>query len=624
MGVVRGVPRLRVHPPAVPRGVRRRRRRHRRRTRCWSRRSPGSCGSSSLFVLISRLACEPILLVRQRGAQAAGRPAGRGGGMAGELLPVGVARGQRRRVMKHPRRARRRPLRAQRLEVVDHERRRLRLLHRVRQDRSRRRATAGSARSSSKPTRPGFSVAKLESKMGMRGSPTGEIVFDDVRVPAENLIGEEDRAFGYAMGALDGSRPLVGAQAVGIAQGALDAATRYVTEREQFGQPGGRVPGPPVHARRHGDAGRGGAPARVQRVRAARRRCAGHDAGRSAMAKLFASRHRDVGDHRRVQLFGGVGLHQGLPGRAHDARRQGDPDLRGHQPDPAHRDRPTAPARPMTGRRLAVHARPSARPVLARPDRFAARRERCGRRCSTGCSPATTAAPSASASRTPTARVDRRVGRSASRTRCAGSVSSGTRGRSSRAPRTQEYLAAADDCSPPAHAYECFCTEDEVKARNDAAPRAGRPPGYDGHCRDLSAEQRAALAAEGRPRSIRFRTPDEGVSHFVDAVRGDVRSSGRPISDFVIVRSDGNPIFFLANAVDDLDDGHHARDPRRGPPRLDAPRARAARALGHVRPARVRAPAAHPRSRPAPSSRSGTARSRSRSSATPGTCPRRS
>jgi alkylation response protein AidB-like acyl-CoA dehydrogenase len=85
-------------------------------------------------------------------------------------------------------------------------------------------------------TFPGFSIGKLEHKMGVRGSPTGEIVFDDVPVPAENLIGEEGQAFGYAMAALDRSRPIVGAQAVGIAQGALDVAARYVAERRQFDQ----------------------------------------------------------------------------------------------------------------------------------------------------------------------------------------------------------------------------------------------------------------------------------------------------------------------------------------------------------------------------------------------------
>jgi glutamyl-tRNA synthetase len=118
--------------------------------------------------------------------------------------------------------------------------------------------------------------------------------------------------------------------------------------------------------------------------------------------------------------------------------------------------------------------------------------------------------------------------------------------------RTQEYLAAADELLASGNAYECSCTEEEVKARSEAARAAGRPPGYDGHCRDLTADRRGALAAEGRPRTIRFRTPDEGVSHFVDAIRGDVRVEWSTVSDFVIVRSDGNPIFFLANAVDDL------------------------------------------------------------------------
>ncbi len=84
-------------------------------------------------------------------------------------------------------------------------------------------------------TSPGLSIGKIEEKMGMRGSPTGEILLDDVRVPAEHLIGEENAAFGYALAALDGSRPIVGAQAVGLAQGALDVAARYTTERSQFG-----------------------------------------------------------------------------------------------------------------------------------------------------------------------------------------------------------------------------------------------------------------------------------------------------------------------------------------------------------------------------------------------------
>ena len=94
-----------------------------------------------------------------------------------------------------------------------------------------------------------------------------------------------------------------------------------------------------------------------------------------------------------------------------------------------------------------------------------------------------------------------------------------------------------------------------MKERNDAAVAAGRPPGYDGRCRALTADERAAKAAEGLPRSIRFRTPDEGVSSFTDLIRGEVKVEWSLIHDFVIVRSDGAPIFFLANAVDDLDMG---------------------------------------------------------------------
>jgi glutamyl-tRNA synthetase len=121
--------------------------------------------------------------------------------------------------------------------------------------------------------------------------------------------------------------------------------------------------------------------------------------------------------------------------------------------------------------------------------------------------------------------------------------------------RFDVYRAAADRMLADGHAYECYCTEDEIKARNEAAIAAGRPPGYDGHCRGLSADERVALAGEGRPRTIRFRTPDEGVSSFTDLIRGEVRVEWSLIHDFVILRSDGTPLFFLANAVDDLEMG---------------------------------------------------------------------
>jgi alkylation response protein AidB-like acyl-CoA dehydrogenase len=82
---------------------------------------------------------------------------------------------------------------------------------------------------------PGFAVARLEHKMGIRGSPTAELTFDDVRVPAGNRLGEEGDGFKIAMATLDRSRLAIAAQAVGIAQGATDSALAYASERKQFG-----------------------------------------------------------------------------------------------------------------------------------------------------------------------------------------------------------------------------------------------------------------------------------------------------------------------------------------------------------------------------------------------------
>jgi alkylation response protein AidB-like acyl-CoA dehydrogenase len=84
---------------------------------------------------------------------------------------------------------------------------------------------------------PGFRIGKLEEKLGVRGSPTGEVILEDVRVPASHRIGEEGQGFYVAMATLDRSRPTIGAQAVGIAQGALDYAVGYMKERTQFGKP---------------------------------------------------------------------------------------------------------------------------------------------------------------------------------------------------------------------------------------------------------------------------------------------------------------------------------------------------------------------------------------------------
>jgi alkylation response protein AidB-like acyl-CoA dehydrogenase len=84
---------------------------------------------------------------------------------------------------------------------------------------------------------PGFSVPKLEHKIGIKGSPTGQPVFEDVRVPAENVIGEVGRGMGVALSTLERTRLGAGAQAVGIAQGATDYANQYAKERISFGKP---------------------------------------------------------------------------------------------------------------------------------------------------------------------------------------------------------------------------------------------------------------------------------------------------------------------------------------------------------------------------------------------------
>jgi alkylation response protein AidB-like acyl-CoA dehydrogenase len=83
----------------------------------------------------------------------------------------------------------------------------------------------------------GISVAKHEDKLGMRGSPTGEVILEEARVPASHRIGEEGQGFTIAMHTLDRSRPTIGAQAVGIAQGAIDYSASYLKQRHAFGGP---------------------------------------------------------------------------------------------------------------------------------------------------------------------------------------------------------------------------------------------------------------------------------------------------------------------------------------------------------------------------------------------------
>ena len=86
-------------------------------------------------------------------------------------------------------------------------------------------------------TMPGFKVGKLEKKMGIRGSPTAQLFFEDLAVPAANRLGSEGEGFKLAMRVLDHSRPGIAAQALGIAEGAFDLARKYARDRRQFGRP---------------------------------------------------------------------------------------------------------------------------------------------------------------------------------------------------------------------------------------------------------------------------------------------------------------------------------------------------------------------------------------------------
>jgi alkylation response protein AidB-like acyl-CoA dehydrogenase len=87
------------------------------------------------------------------------------------------------------------------------------------------------------PDMPGFKVGKKEDKMGLRASPTVQLVFDNLRVPAANLLGAEGSGFIYAMQSLDNGRLGISAQSIGIARAALEIATSYAAERRQFGKP---------------------------------------------------------------------------------------------------------------------------------------------------------------------------------------------------------------------------------------------------------------------------------------------------------------------------------------------------------------------------------------------------
>ncbi len=158
---------------------------------------------------------------------------------------------------------------------------------------------------------PGFSFGKKERKMGLRSSPTLELIFDNCRVPKENLLGKEGEGFKIAMSTLDGGRNGIAAQAVGIAQGAMEESAEYAKSREQFGRP---IADFQAISFMLADMGTRIEAARLLTYQAAYLENAGLPYGKaSAMAKLFASETAMEVTTNAVQVFGGYGYTRDYP-----------------------------------------------------------------------------------------------------------------------------------------------------------------------------------------------------------------------------------------------------------------------------------------------------------------------
>jgi butyryl-CoA dehydrogenase len=158
---------------------------------------------------------------------------------------------------------------------------------------------------------PGFSFGKKEKKMGIRSSPTLELVFENCRIPKANLLGEEGQGFRIAMKTLDGGRIGIAAQALGIAQGALDAAVAYSKERKQFDAPIASFQGVQFQL---ADMATQLEAARLVVYNAAYRASHGLSYSKeSAMAKLFASETAMKVTTQSVQIHGGYGYTRDFP-----------------------------------------------------------------------------------------------------------------------------------------------------------------------------------------------------------------------------------------------------------------------------------------------------------------------
>jgi len=160
-------------------------------------------------------------------------------------------------------------------------------------------------------TFPGFSIGKKESKMGIRGSATCELVFEDCVVPKENLLGKIGQGFKIAMKTLDGGRIGIAAQALGIAQGAIDETVKYVKERKQFGKSISKFQNTQFQL---ADMQTKVDAARLLVYRAACSKDAGKEYGvEAAMAKLLAAEAAMDVTTKAVQLHGGYGYTRDYP-----------------------------------------------------------------------------------------------------------------------------------------------------------------------------------------------------------------------------------------------------------------------------------------------------------------------
>jgi alkylation response protein AidB-like acyl-CoA dehydrogenase len=157
----------------------------------------------------------------------------------------------------------------------------------------------------------GFQVGKKEDKLGIRASSTCELILDDCRVPAANVLGELGKGYKVAIETLNEGRIAIGAQMVGLAQGALDHALAYARQRKQFGQPIAEFQGVQFELARMAT---GAEAARLLVYNAARMRDAGIPfVTEAAMAKLYASEVAESNASKAVEVFGGVGFTKDYP-----------------------------------------------------------------------------------------------------------------------------------------------------------------------------------------------------------------------------------------------------------------------------------------------------------------------